>query len=554
LPEARHGPSPLLVGRKKRDEVSMTKRGEEYNPKTRPRNLVLVLGDQLDHDGSALEGFDPGVDALWMAENEEEATHVWSHKLRLAFFFTAMRHFRDEAEKRGRTVHYHALTAHPRDDRGSGFREILTKDVRKLRPQRLIVTEPGDYRVRRLLEEGASELKIELEVRTDTHFLVGIDEFKAYARERKNLLLEHFYRRQRRKHGVLLTRDGKPVGGQWNYDHQNRETFGKDGPGKIKTPRRFTPDLLTRQVIEMVGKRFAEHPGSLEHFDLPVTHDEATASARDFIEHRLPRFGRYEDAMWTEEPFLYHSRLSAPLNVKLVSPRYCIDKAIEAYEEGQAPLNSVEGFVRQILGWREFIRGVYWHHMPDYAALNYLDCGDRDVPSFYWNGETHMNCVAHCMRSVIHHAYTHHIARLMVLGQFALLLGVHPQKFHLWHMAMYADAIDWVSLPNALGMSQHGDGGIVGTKPYCASGNYIHKMSNFCGQCRYHYNDATGDDACPFTTLYWDFLDRHHDRFKDNPRMGFQIKNLERKKPEELDLVRKRSSELRNRIDRGERV
>jgi deoxyribodipyrimidine photolyase-related protein len=384
--------------------------------------------------------------------------------------------------------------------------------------------------------------------------LVGIDEFREYADGRKSLLLENFYRQQRRKHEVLLTRKGQPVGGEWNYDSENRKPFGKEGPGDVRPPRRFRPDHLTREVMDMVGKRFADHPGSLEHFDLPVTHDEAMAAVRDFVEHRLCDFGTYEDAMWSDEPVLHHSRLSAALNVKLVSPRYCIDKAIEAFEGGHAPINSVEGFVRQILGWREFIRGVYWYHMPDYAELNALECDDRDVPGFLWDGETDMRCVAQCMRSVIDRAYAHHIPRLMVLGQFALLSGVHPLRFHEWHMAMYADAVDWVSLPNALGMSQYGDGGIVGSKPYCASGAYINRMSNFCGECRYRHDQATGDEACPFTTLYWAFLDRHRKRFGGNRRMGLQLRNLERKAPAEVRGVRKRASELLRRIEEGERV
>jgi deoxyribodipyrimidine photolyase-related protein len=524
------------------------------NPRTHPRNLVLVLGDQLDHQGSALDDFDVDRDAIWMAENEEEATHVWCHKLRLAFFFSAMRHYRDEAVERGRTVHYHELTTRRGDDRGSGFGEILARDARQLRPERLIVTEPGDHRVRQALEKAAGELDLELEIRPDTHFLVGLEEFEAWAKDRKGLLLETFYRHQRREHEVLLTEQGKPVGGEWNYDEQNRETFGKKGPGRIRPPRRFRPDALTRAVMEMVEQRFPDHPGRLDHFSLPVTHDEALSAVRDFVEHRLADFGTYEDAMWTGEPFLYHSRLSAALNVKLVSPRYCIDKAIEAHEEGQAPLNSVEGFVRQILGWREFIRGVYWHHMPEYAERNALRCSDRDVPGFFWDGETDMRCVADAMRSVLDHAYAHHIPRLMVLGQLALLSGVHPLEFHRWHMAMYADAVDWVSLPNTLGMSQYGDGGVVGTKPYCATGKYIKRMSNYCGDCRYDPDEATGDGACPFTSLYWDFLARHRKSFAQNRRMGFQMKNLERKKAEDLKAIRKCASQILERIDAGERV
>ena len=525
-----------------------------FNPETRPRHLVLVLGDQLDRQAAVFDDFDDESDALWMAENAEEASHVWCHKRRLAFFFTAMRHFRDEQRERGRVVHYHALGRRPSDDRGGNFAEILSKDVHRLHPDKLIVTHPGDLRVLRMLENTAKDLGRELEVREDRHFFVTPDEFRDWARGKKRLTMEHFYREQRRRSGLLMRRDGKPEGGEWNFDKDNRQTFGKDGPGELPSPRRFRPDETTRAVLDMVEARFPGNPGSLEGFDLPVTHEEALAALRDFVSHRLPFFGAYEDAMWSGELTLYHSRLSAVMNVKLLDPKFCLQKVVAAYTEGDAPINSVEGFVRQVLGWREFIRGVYWLSMPEYAGRNSLQCDDREVPSFFWDGETDMACVADCMTGLIRNAWAHHIPRLMVLGQFSMLLGVHPYNFHSWHMAMYVDAIDWVSLPNALGMSQHGDGGIVGTKPYCASGNYIDRMSDYCRKCRYKPKRATGEDACPFTTLYWDFLDRHHKRFVNNPRMKFQVKNLERKSEDELREIRRRADHIRERIDGGERL
>lgn len=526
----------------------------DFNPETRPRHLILILGDQLDHRAAVFDDFDPDSDALWMAENAEEATHVWCHKRRLAFFFAAMRHFRDEQRERGRIVHYHALGRRPSDDRGGDFGEILTKDVHRLHPDKLIVTHPGDLRVLRMLENTARDLGVELEIREDRHFFVTPEAFRDWAEGKKHLLMEHFYRTQRRRTGLLMRKDGKPEGGEWNFDKDNRETFGKEGPGVLPSPRRFRPDPITRAVLEMVEARFAGHPGSLEDFDLPVTHDEALAALRDFVSRRLRGFGAYEDAMWSGESTLYHSRLSAVMNVKLLDPKFCLDKVVAAYEKGEAPINSVEGFVRQVLGWREFIRGVYWLYMPEYAERNSLRCGDRGVPSFFWDGETDMACVADCMAGLKRDAWTHHIPRLMVLGQFSLLLGVHPYNFHTWHMAMYVDAVDWVSLPNALGMSQHGDGGVVGTKPYCASGNYIDRMSDYCRNCRYKPERATGDDACPFTTLYWDFLDRHHERFANNLRMKFQVKNLERKSADELREIRQRADHIRERIDSGERL
>jgi deoxyribodipyrimidine photolyase-related protein len=507
------------------------------------RNLILVLGDQLDSNSAALQEIDDD-DAVWMAEVEQEATHVWCHKMRLAFFFSAMRHFRDELLERDLTVHYHQLSPRRKKDRGADFATILKKDVKRLRPEKLVVVLPGDYRVQQQLQSAADDLEAPLEIRPDCHFYCSPQEFAEFADGRKSLVLETFYRHMRKKHDVLME-DGEPTGGTWNFDHENRKSFGSDGPGHITGPHSFRADEITKEVCELVEQRFGEHPGTLDDFDLPVTRAQAKVMLRDFVKRSLPLFGEYEDAMWEDEAFVYHSRLSAPLNVKLLDPRTCVAKAIKAYEQGDAPINSVEGFVRQLIGWREFIRGVYWLYMPDYAETNFLG-NDADVPDFFWDGKTDMQCVQESMKHVLKHGYAHHIHRLMVLGNLALLLGVHPKKFHEWHMAMYVDAVDWVSLPNALGMSQHGDGGIVGTKPYVSTGNYINRMSNFCSNCRYDYREATGENACPFTTLYWDFLNRHYKQFKKNHRMSMQMKHVDKKRnSKEINKVRAAADQLK---------
>jgi len=523
----------------------------DHDPASRPRRLHLVLGDQLSHDSAALADLDPDRDAVWMAETHAEATHVWCHKLRLVVFFSAMRHFRDELADKGVTVHYHELTHRKSDDRGEDFADILKKKCRKLRPESLVVTQPGDFRVDDMLEDAADDLGLDLDIREDNHFFNPLDKFADWADGKKDLVQELFYRQMRKREKILLTKDGKPVGGDWNYDKDNRQTFGKDGPPALrKRPHNFRPDKLTQQVIDTVEKRFADHPGSTDHFDFPVTRAEALTYLNDFVEHRLANFGPYEDAMWTESPFLYHSRLSQALNMHLLNPRECVDKAIAAYEAGDAPLNSVEGFVRQLIGWREFVRGVYFHQGKPYLKRNALgNDTDADVPDFYWTGDTDMACVRDVMQSVIRHAWAHHIPRLMVMGLFAMLLGVHPRKFHDWHMAMYVDAIDWASAPNTIGMATYGDGGVVGTKPYAASGNYINKMSNYCKHCRYHPKHATGETACPVTTLYWDFLDRHRDDFANNNRMAFQIKNIDRKRDsDEIKQIRKQARTIKDEL------
>lgn len=507
------------------------------------RRLVLVLGDQLDAHSAAFAGFDPKRDAIWMAETNEEATHVRCHQLRLAFFFSAMRHFRDELKNRGWTIHYHALTTDKRKDSGNSFAEILAVDVRKLKPGTLRYVEPGDYRVAKQLEAAARELEIPAEVVTDTHYFDTTANFRDWAQGRKSLTLEFYYRHLRKREAILMLDDG-PEGGTWNFDPDNRATFGRDGPGELPAWPAFQQDATSRQVIALVRERFGDHPGKLERINFPVTRQQAVRLLDDFVAHRLQHFGRYQDALWQGEDLLYHSRLSALLNVKLLSPREVVDAALEAYADGHAPLNSTEGFVRQILGWREFVRGVYWLHMPRYAEHNALRA-QLELPEFYWSGETRMACLRDSLRNVLDNGYAHHIQRLMVLGLFAQLYGVHPYKFHEWHLAMYLDAIDWVSLPNTLGMSQFGDGGIVGSKPYCASGNYIAKMSNYCTGCPYNPKETTGDNACPFTTLYYDFLDRHRETLADNRRMTFQLKNLERKSTRELAAVRKRAEDVR---------
>jgi deoxyribodipyrimidine photolyase-related protein len=512
----------------------------------RPRHLVIVLGDQLDPRSTAFDGFDPKLDAVWMAEVAEESTHVWSHQARIALFLAAMRHFRDDLRERGFTVHYRSLDDAP--NAGSLAKELLAT-ARRLTPQKLIVVQPGEWRVEQSLQSAARELGLELEIRPDRHFLSSREEFAAHAKGRKQLRMEFFYREMRRKHDVLMDGD-QPVGGAWNFDADNRESFGKSGPGDVPQPISFPPDEITYEVLALVAKRFAKHPGRLAHFDWPVTPSQAQAALHDFIQHRLPNFGKYEDAMWSgggglfQQPYLFHSRLSAAMNLKLLDPREVVAAAEEAYRQGRAPLGSVEGFIRQILGWREFVRGIYWHFMPGYRDLNALNACEP-LPDFYWTGKTEMNCLREAIGQTLEFGYAHHIQRLMVTGLFSLLLGVKPQAVHEWYLAMYVDAVEWVELPNTLGMSQHGDGGLMASKPYVASGKYIERMSNYCAGCRYDPGKSTGDDACPFTTLYWDFLLRHEKFLAKNQRMAMQLKNLARLDAPKRKAIQQQATQFR---------
>lgn len=475
-----------------------------------------------------------------MAEVGEESTHVRSHQARIAFYLSAMRHFRDEQRARGWTVEYREINAEPATLAGE-----LRRTLQTIKPRRVRVVEPGDYRVAQALRKACPSIDIV----TDTHFLSTLDDFRRHARGRKQLRMEFFYREMRRRYGVLM--DGAhPAGGEWNYDSENRGAFGKQGPGVVPAPAAFPPDTVTQQVLEQVREIFEHHPGQLDHFDWPVTPAQAEQALEDFLHNRLAKFGEYEDAMWTAQPYLYHSRLSAALNLKLIHPRRVIAAAEERYRTGKASLASVEGFIRQILGWREFVRGIYWLHMPGYAEMNELNAHEP-LPGFYWTGDTDMQCLRAAIGQTLEFGYAHHIQRLMVTGLFALLLGVEPRQVHEWYLAVYVDAVEWVELPNTIGMSQFADGGVMASKPYAATGKYIQRMSNYCTGCRFDPAASTGGKACPFTTLYWDFLLRHEERLRANPRMTMQVRNVDRLPPDKKAAIQRQAEQLRTAAGGG---
>ena len=487
------------------------------------RNLVLVLGDQLDEQSSALTDFDPQSDRIWMAEVDAESTHVPSSKQRTTLFLSAMRHFAERLRDKGWPVVYRLLD----DEQNVGsLAEELALAIRQYRPSQLVMTAPGDWRVWQQLRATAAQHGVPFDIRDDDHFYCTVREFKAHAEGKKQIRLEYFYRELRRKHHILM--DGKqPIGGQWNFDADNRGSFGKAGPGALPAPTRFEPDATTLAVMALVNQRFAQHPGSLEHFGWPVTRDQALQVLADFVQYRLPHFGQYQDAMWEGEVWLYHSHVSSSLNLKLLRPREVIAAAETAYHQGLAPLPAVEGFVRQVLGWREYVRGIYWTEMPGYLEQNAMQA-QADLPGFFWTADTDMACLRDAIGQTLKQGYAHHIQRLMVTGLYALLFGVHPKQVHEWYLSVYVDAVEWVELPNTLGMSQFADGGLMASKPYVASGKYIDRMSNHCKGCRYNPAVATGATACPFTTLYWDYLSQHADTLAKNPRMLMQLKNLNR--------------------------
>ncbi len=441
-------------------------------------------------------------------------------------------------------MHYTRLD--DRDNRGS-LGAQLQSDIERLRPARLVMTAPGDWRVLQAITGVAEANDLPLDIREDRHFFVSSREFAAHARGRTSLRLEYFYREQRKRHRVLMERDGQdetPAGGQWNFDADNRESFGAAGPGAVPPRASFAPDAITREVIALVKVRFADHPGQLDSFAWPVTRAQALQSLQSFLQDRLPLFGRYQDAMWPGDPWLYHAHLSAALNLKLLNPREVVAAAEAAHRDGQAPLSSVEGFIRQILGWREYVRGIYWSQMPGYLERNALDA-QQDLPAWFWTGATDMACMRDALAQTLTHGYANHIQRLMVTGLYALMLGVQPTQVHAWYLAVYVDAVEWVELPNTLGMSQYADGGVMGSKPYIATGKYIQRMSPHCDGCRYDPAQRSGDSACPFTTLYWDFLMRHDTALSKNPRMALQVRNVARLTDAQRQAVHERAAAIR---------
>lgn len=502
------------------------------------RHLILVLGDQLNLDNPALEEIDLQRDRILMVEAPAEASHVWSHKARIALFLSAMRHFAETLEQHAFPLIYLKLGEHDFAQLESAWQHY----IEILKPQKLIVCEPGEYRVQQALQSCAEQAGIPLVIRDDAHFMCSKADFKRWAGNSKSLRMEFFYRNMRKQHGVLM-KEGKPIGGDWNYDQENRQAFGKQGPGAVPSLPKANVDDITHEVLADVEHYFPEHPGSLKHFSWPVTRAEALAFLEDFIANKLPAFGPHQDAMWQDQPFLWHSLLASSLNLKLLDPREVIAVAEQAYQQQSLTLASVEGFIRQILGWREFIRGVYWLDMPGLGEANHFK-HQRPLPSWFWTGDTHMNCLRQTIQQTLDYGYAHHIQRLMVTGLFGLLAEINPREVEAWYLAVYVDAVEWVELPNTAGMALYANGGRFTSKPYVASGAYIKRMSNYCAGCRYKPEVKTGPEACPFTTLYWHFLIKHHESFASNPRTTLMVRHVNKMSEEEKAAIQRYASFL----------
>ncbi|EPX82558.1 cryptochrome/photolyase family protein [Salipiger mucosus] len=505
--------------------------------------LVLVLGDQLSEDLAALREADRDNDVVVMAEVAAETDYVPHHPKKIALIFAAMRKFAARLREAGWDLRYTQLD--DTENAGSIPGELLRR-AEETGAREVIATEPGEWR----LIEALGEMPLEVRMLEDDRFLASHRDFESWAEGRKALRMEYFYRDMRRRTGLLMEGDD-PAGGQWNYDSENRKPppEGIDFGG----PMQFTPDETVEEVLDLVEAKFPNNFGDLRPFHYATDPAQARRALAHFIKNALPKFGDYQDAMLRENAHLYHAVLSPYLNIGLLSPMEVCRATEEAWRDGTAPLNAVEGFIRQIIGWREYIRGIYFLQGPEYARRNALN-HQRSLPGLFWGGETRMNCLSHAVDQTREHAYAHHIQRLMVTGNFSLISGLNPQQVHEWYMASYVDAFEWVMTANTIGMTQFADGGIVASKPYVSSGNYIDRMSDYCRDCHYSVKAKTGENACPFNLLYWHFLDRHRDRFEENPRMAQMYRTWDRMNEDKRETVLREAGEFLDRMSAGETV
>jgi len=507
------------------------------------KQLRLVLGDQLNHDHSWWND-DPETFTVLLCEARSETDYVKHHIQKVVAFFLAMRSFADYLKGRGFDVIY--LKLDDPENRGS-ITESLKHILKKGKYTSWSFQLPDEYRLDTDLNKLKSEFDMDCQVVDTEHFYTDRGEMEKFFEGKKTYLMESFYRHMRKKHGILMDGDN-PVGGEWNYDKQNRKKLPEDH--EVIEPKVYAKDVT--DIVALLDKEGVKTIGTIdpEEFIWPITRREGLSMLRFFIDDCLENFGDYQDAMRTDEWSIYHSRLSFALNSKMIGPKEVVDRVEEAWrsDSKKFPIAAVEGFIRQILGWREFMRGVYWAKMPDYAEKNFFH-HKRNLPDWFWTGDTKMNCMNQAIGQSLQYAYAHHIQRLMITGNFALLAGIHPDQVDEWYLGIYIDAIEWVEITNTRGMSQFADGGIVGTKPYVSSANYIDKMSNYCGDCHYTKSKRTGDKACPFNSLFWNFYMERRDKLEKNPRIGFVYRNLNRMSSETKTAIRDQAEKYLSEIN-----
>lgn len=512
------------------------------NHSSQTHTLRLVLGDQLNPDHAWFDVCDPGVVYVLM-EVRQETDYVLHHAQKILAIFAAMRDFACQLRAAGHRVRYVAI-----DDASNrqSIPDNLAALMAHYRAQRLEYQEPDEWRLDTQLRQWCAAQPFATQAVDSAHFYTTRSELAELFRGRKQWLMEHFYRRMRQRHHVLIDATGAPEGGQWNYDHDNRQPWpGTPAPPPDARPRHDHSALWS--TIQAAGVASFGQPQAAQ-LRWPLNRSEALAWLDHFIATTLPQFGCYEDAMSTRSPRLFHSQLSFALNTKMLRPQEVVERAQAAYDAGTAPLAAVEGFIRQILGWREYVRGVYWAHMPGYAQRNAFD-QHTPLPSWFWTGDTRMRCLRHAIGQSLNDAYAHHIQRLMVIGNFALLAGLDPAAVHRWYLGVYIDAFEWVELPNTVGMSQFADGGLLATKPYASSAAYIDRMSDYCQGCHYDKKQKTGERACPYNALYWDFFARHQATLGQNQRLGMVYRQLGKMEDAQLQALREQAGWVRARLE-----
>lgn len=504
--------------------------------------LCVIFPDQLHTGLSSFKAIDKEKDWIFIGEMQQSLLPVKQHKKKLVFMMASLRHFVKALEDKGYRV-IHPLIHEPGCKHD--YHTELKQWHQKHKFEAIIYTEPNDYYLQKETHSWESALKVPCHSYPNNHFLCSKEDFQEWAQGKKSLLMESFYRLMRKKHRILMDKD-KPVQGQWNFDHDNRKKIPKGL--KIPQPYASNPDAITQEVITIVQQHFSDHFGDIEPFIFATSRRAALNHLHYFIDHNLPQFGDYQDAMLSDEPWLFHAHIGLYLNNGMLTPLEVIQAAENAFRTGKAPINAVEGFIRQILGWREYVRGIYAIKMPSYETLNFLGA-KRKLPHLYWGGPTKMHCLQECVSNTKVNAYAHHIQRLMVLGNFALIAGINPKEVNEWYWLVYADAYQWVELPNVSGMTLFADGGVLGSKPYAASGAYIHKMSNYCQQCHYKVKQKIGEEACPFNYLYWDFLLRNQEILSKNPRLSLAYNHIKKKSAEDIQQIQSQSQKFLDGLD-----
>ena len=502
--------------------------------------LRLILGDQLNINHSWFDNSEEECTYVMM-EIKDETSYVLHHVQKILAIFSAMRSFSEQLKEKNFNVIY--IKIDDKDNEHS-FEKNIKKIVNKSNIKIFEYQQPDEYRLD-LLFKKFQLLGIQVNSTSSEHFLTSRDSVNEFFKGKKQWRMEEFYRYMRKKYSILLE-DEKPVGGKWNYDAENRKKWN----GEPMTTIDFRPSHNHEDLLKVIDDESIKYFGESQatNFRWPINRDESLKLLEQFIEKDLCNFGNFQDAMHDENWRLFHSFFSFSLNTKMLSPLEVISKAEEALYENKLSLSSVEGFIRQILGWREYIRGVYWAQMPGYENNNFFN-HNKHIPEWYWTGKTKMRCLSKSISQSLENSYAHHIQRLMIIGNFSLLAGIDPKHIHQWYLGIYIDAFEWVELPNTLGMSQYADGGLLATKPYVSSAAYINKMGNYCSKCSYNYKEKIGDNACPFNSLYWNFFDRHQDKLSKNPRLGIVNSQLKKMDENQKKEINKKANEHLDNID-----